>query len=371
MIYRIGNLFWKEVVQFVRDRLMTAFIFSLPLLQMVLMAQATGHRIGGLRVAVLDLDHSAISRQLTTALDNREELTVHTFVQDEAQLRDLLDRGQAEAGVIFPRNLEQDLISLSRPARVQVVVNGENSVVGSVALSAANGALAEFSQERLETLGNEFVSPIDLRVVTYYNPAYDTRPFTIPAQVGFITYQITLAVASLGLARERELGTLEQLIVTPLSRLELVLGKAIPALLAGMLNFVFMTSVAIHFFHIPMRGSLQLLFAITIPFVLSEIGWGVLISGAARTQQQAILFVFILAIVDITFSGYLVPVKNLPGVLREIAQVVPMYHYLIVIRGIMLKGSTLRTLWPHALALIGLAATFLGISVRGVSRRLD
>ncbi|MBN1955522.1 MAG: ABC transporter permease [Anaerolineae bacterium] len=371
MLLRISNLVWKEIIQFIRDRMMAAFIFMLPILQLMLMAQATGTRIGNLSVAVLDLDHSRVSRQLIAQLDNRQELNVRYFATTEQELQQMLDRGQIDAGVILPRGLALELDGVGRTAQVHMIVDGSNSIVGSVAMSAAGSALLEYGQEMLEERGETTQPLIDLNVVTYYNPAYETRPFTIPAQLGFITYQITLAVASLGLARERELGTLEQLVVAPLSRLELVIGKAAPALIVAGSNFLLLLGVAIHIFAVPMRGSMAILLGMTTLFIASEIGWGVLISAASRTQQQAILLVFILAIVDVTFSGYLVPVKNLPGPLRLVALVVPLYHYMIIVRAVMLKGAGLATLWPHAVALVGLGAAILGISARGVSRRLD
>jgi len=371
MLTRIWNLVWKEVIQFTRDRVMTTFIFLLPLVQLVLLAQASGQRIGDLRVAILDMDHSAATRQIVARLDNREELIVHTFVDDEEELRALLDRGSADLGVIIPQGLSAALSDPARTAQVQVVVDGSNSIAASIALGAASEALASFGQDRAEERGLTVAAPIDLRTVTYYNPTHNLLHFSIPAQVGFITYQITLAVASLGLARERELGTLEQLIVTPLSRLEVVVGKAIPALGIGAANFLLVMAVTVYYFRVPLRGSFLLLFGITLLFILAEIGWGVLISAVSRTQQQAILLVFILALLDMTFSGYMVPVKNLPLALQWIAQVVPMYHYLNVIRAVMLQGATLATLWPRALALAGLGLAILSVAIRGVSQRLD
>ena len=261
---------------------MTTFIFLLPLLQLALLAQATGQRIGNLRLAVLDLDGSAASRQLVASLDNREELQVRCFVLDEAQLRELLDRGRVDAGVILPRGLAQDLLDVGRTAQVQVVVDGSNSVVGSIALSAANAAILDGVHGWLRAEAPAAGPLIDLQVATYYNPTSNIRHFTIPAQVGFITYQIALAVAALSLARERELGTLEQLIVSPIARLELVLGKAIPAFIIGVFNFLLMLGVAVHFFQVPLRGSLWLLLAITMLFVAAVVGWGLLISATAR-----------------------------------------------------------------------------------------
>jgi len=371
MLIRIWNMVWKEIVQLARDRLMTAFIFLLPLVQLALLAQATGRRIGDLKVVVLDRDRTAVTRALISDLDNQEELAVRYYVDDMRELESFLDLGKADVGVVFPRGLTRDLADPTRTSQVHVLIDGSNAVVGGIASGAVSAVFARYEQEQLRARGLAIVPPIDLRLTTYYNPTYNTRYFAIPAQVGFIIYQITLAVASLGLARERELGTLEQLIVTPLSRLELVLGKAIPAFIIGVVNFIFLLGVTVHVFGVPMRGSVLLLLLLTLPFIVAEIGWGVLISAIAHTQQQAILFVFILAMTDISFSGFLVPVKNLPGGLQWIAQAVPMYHYLEIIRSVMLKGATLATLWPHGLALFGLAVTILPISVRGVSQRLD
>jgi ABC-2 type transport system permease protein len=204
-----------------------------------------------------------------------------------------------------------------------------------------------------------------------YNPSFDVKLFTLPGQVGFIVYQVTLTVASIGVARERELGTLEQLVVMPMGRLELVVGKAIPALIVGTLNFLVMLGVAVFGFGVPMRGPLWLLLGMTVLFVTAEIGYGVLISGVAHTQQQAILLVFVLAMVDMAFSGYMVPVKNLPAALGMVARAVPLHHYLTVMRGVMLKGARLDALWPHAVAMTLMGMLVTALAVRNLTRTLD
>jgi ABC-2 type transport system permease protein len=371
MAARIGNLIWKELLQLARDWLLTTFLFVLPMLQLVLLARATGRGVKEQPVVILDLDRSAVTRELAVRLDNREELAVTRFVEDERALEEELERGEARAGVIFPSGFAGDLSNPTRAATVRVVVDGSSDTVAGIVQSAVETVFADYTRQRLAEQGIRTDPAIDLRVVTYYNPTYNVRQFTIPAQVGFITYQITLVIASLGLARERELGTLEGLIVTPLSRTEIVLGKAIPAFLIGLVNFLFLVAIARFGFHVPMRGSFLLLLALTVPFLLAEIGWGVIISSVSRTQQQAILFVFMMALADLTFSGYLVPVKNLPLALALVARVVPMYHYLTVIRAVMLKGAGPGDLGLHGLALALLAAIILVGAVRRVSRRLD
>lgn len=368
---RVRNLVWKEILQLARDRLLTLFLFLLPMVQLVLLARATGRGVHEQPVVILDLDRTAVTRELALRLDLREELSVASFVEAEEDLQRLLEQGEARIGIIFPAGFSAQLLNPARTAPVRVLVDGTNDVVAAIALSAVQDLFTRYARERVAAWGSDPAPLLDLRIVTYYNPGYDTRQFAIPAQVGFITYQITLAIASLGLARERELGTLEGLIVTPMRRAELIVGKAIPALVIGLLNFLFLLAIAVLGFGVPLRGSFWLLLGLALVFVLAEVGWGLMISGFSRTQQQALLFVFIQALVDLTLSGYLVPVKNLPLTLRAASRVVPMYHFLAVIRSVMLKGAGLADLWPHALALAGLAGLMLFVAARGVSRRLE
>ncbi len=374
---RIWNLVLKEFIQFRRDWLMTVFIVTLPVLQLVLLAQATGSRISDLSVAVLDHDSSSASRRMITALDNRRELAVYVRARSPrpypATLADthrLLDQGKVTLVVIIPAGFAADLADPSRTPQVQLIADASSSIPALVASSAARGAVAAFARETWFS-GKNQVSTIDLRTTVRFNPTFNHKFFTVPAQVGFIVYQVTLTVASIGLARERELGTLEQLMVVPLRRIELVIGKAIPAMVIGALNFLLMLAVAVWSFHVPMHGSLPLLFALTLLFIVAEIGYGIFISSIARTQQQAILFVFVLAMVDMTFSGYLVRVKNLPIALRAIAQVVPFSHYLTIIRGVMLKGAGLDALWPHAAAMLLMGLLVTAVAVRNLNRSLD
>ncbi|HET91101.1 MAG TPA: ABC transporter permease [Chloroflexi bacterium] len=368
---RICNLVWKEFIQFLRDWLMTLFIFTLPALQLVLMANATGSRISDLCTAVLDGDRSSTSRRLVTALDNREELNVCYFPDTLADARHLLDQGEAALAVVIPNDFAASLSGNTPSPGLQIVADASNNITGQYALAGAKAAIAGLTSDLAREAG--FPRPnaesiIDVRITERYNAGLDIRPFTISAQVGFIVYQVTLIVAAIGLARERELGTLEQLMVMPLRRIELIVGKAIPALIVGVLNFVVLLIVAILGFDLPMRGSLALLCALTLLFIAVEIGYGVLISSVARTQQQAVLFVFVLAMVDMSFSGYMVRIKNLPVMLQAIAQVVPFYHYLTIIRGVMLKGAGLNVLWPHAAAMALTGGTVTALAIHALRR---
>jgi ABC-2 type transport system permease protein len=369
LLLRIWNLVLKELTHLRRDWVLTGFILTLPVLQLVLLAQATSSRIGNLGVSVLDRDRSGASRRLLDSLDNRRELDVSGFPTTMEELRRSLDSEDIILGVVVPEDFAASLNTSGQRPAVQLIADGSNDVLAEIALAAAHEVLDKFGTESYPSLSS--TSLIDLRPTVRFNPSFDVKHFTVPAQVGFIVYQVTLVLSSIGLARERELGTLEQLIVMPLRRFEVVVGKAAPALIVGVLNFVLMLAVTVFGFRVPMRGSFWLLLALTVLFIVVEIGYGVLISSLARTQQQAILFTFVLAMVDMAFSGYMVRVENLPLLFRTIAQIVPFRHYLTIIRRVMLKGAGLNALWPHAAVMVGTGVVVTALAVRSLSQRLD
>jgi ABC-2 type transport system permease protein len=371
MLVRIGNMIVKELIQFRRDWVLAAFILLAPALQLILMAQAVGRGVRAEPVVILDLDQSRLSRQLVVNLDNTEELSVRYHVQSTEEMRHLLDEGNARLAVIIPAGFARELGRTNSPQQIQVIVDATNSVVASVAMSTAAGVVSRFSSDLAASHGWVVPEFIDFRTDVRFNPGMNFRDFSIPAQLGFITYQVTLAVASLGIARERELGTLEQLMVTPLRRFELALGKGIPALAIGGVNFAAMWAIGLTVLQVPMNGAPLLLAVLTLPFITAVVGWGLVLSAISRTQQQAILFVFILAMMEITFSGFLVPVKNMPVLLQTISHFAPLQHYLVIIRGIMLKGAGLSELWPQVAALAALSLVTWLMALHSFVRRLE
>lgn len=369
MFGRIWNLIVKEFVQLSRDRLLVAFLILGPVLQLTLLTQATGKGVDHLTLAVLDLDRTRLSRQLITALDNTEELELRYYPEGMEEVRRLLDRGQASVALIIPAGFSQDL-GLAK-TRVQVLADGSNSIVASVGLSAAEGVVADFAHDLAMAYGLPEGETIDLRINVLFNPTLKTRPYTISAQLGFIVYQVTLTVAALGIARERELSTLEQLIVTPLRRFELIVGKAIPAMIVGAVDFIALFAVAVLVFHLPLEGSFVLLLGLTSLFIAAEIGWGLMISILSRSQAQAVLFVFLLAMVDMTFSGYLVQVEKMPWLLRTISNLFPFQHYLTLLRDVVFKGTGLNLLWGEISALTALGTGISLIAFLSTNKRLD
>ena len=371
MMFRIGNLITKELIQFGRDRLLTMFILLVPALQLLLLAQAIERGITQQPVVIVDLDRSYQSRRLIANLDNTEELQVRFQVDSPGEMRRMLDEGKARMAVVIPAGFAQGLASARSPQSIQVIADAANTMAASISMSAASGVAARFSADLVSSRGVVVPEFIDFDTSVRFNPTLNIRSYSIPAQLGFITYQVTLAVAALGLARERELGTLEQLMVTPLRRSELTVGKGVPAIAIGGVNFAVMWLISLVVFQVPMNGSPLLLAALTLLFITAVVSWGLVISSISRTQQQAILFVFIQAMVDMTFSGFLVPVKNMPALLQVISRFVPLQHYLSIVRGIMLKGAGLESLWPHVVALLLLSLGMGLVALRSVARQME
>lgn len=347
---RIRGLAIKELLQLSRDKLLLLFVLLAPLLELLLMGNLTGGGVRNLPLAVVDLDRSRASRELITRLAQTDELLVRMYGDDVAQAREQMQSGAISVIVVVPPDYGAALADRQQGAEVQVIADGSNHIVSTAAIGAAESVAAEIVQEVAPGRG-----PVDMRFTARFNAALAGQPGAITMMLGLIVYQVTLVIASQSFTREREMGTLEQLRVTPLGRLELIAGKAIPTLLVGMVDCLLMTGVAVVWFHIPVRGSLPLLMLLTIPFVLTQVGWGTLISLVSRTQQQAMLFVFALAMLEVACSGFLVPASSLPEAMRWLSYISSVQHYMVILRGVLLRGAGLSVLWGQGLALGGIA----------------
>ena len=373
MFTRTWHVIVKELLHFRRDRVLTTFLFVFPLVQLVLVAQTAGSNVSNLPLSVWDQDHSAASRAVISALDNTTELALRYLPASMDEVQRLLDAGQSVAAVVIPPGFAADLNRGSSPA-VQVIIDGSSVAAGSSALAAAEGAINSALIRRLSgaaDVAKALAGIVDLQTLVRFNPEANSKFVAIPGLFAFVVYQIAMVVASVTLVRERELGTLEQLAVTPVRRIELLTGKGLPAILVGSVNFVVLLAVVVGVFSIPMRGSYALLFALSTLFIVAEVGVGLLISAVSRSQQQAILLVFPLAMVDLALSGYLVPVETMPRALQVLSLFTPLRHYMRILKDIMLKGADVSTLWPSALALAALALVYGLLALRNVARNFE
>lgn len=366
-LQRIWGLAVKEFLQLGRDKLLLAFLILGPLLELLLMGGLAGGGVHNLPLAIVDQERSRASRDLISKLDRTDELLVKGYAEDVAQASSWMQNGEIAAIAVIPPGYSTALTDPQRTASVQVIADGSNNTVSTVALAAAEDVAGEISKEisGLHTAAGK--GPVDLRFVARFNAALEDRPHAITAMLGMIVFQVALVVAAQSFARERELGTLEQLRVTPLRRLDLMAGKALPTLVIGLVDFLMMMGLIVVWFDIPLRGSVLLLCLLTIPFVLVQIGWGTLISLVSRTQQQAMLLVFALAMLEVAFSGFLVPAGDMPGVMRVVSYVSSVQHYLVILRGVMLRGAGPGLLWMPGLALAGIA--FLTMALAWVRLR--
>jgi ABC-2 type transport system permease protein len=355
ILYRIWSVVVKEFLQLSRDKVLMGFVILAPLLELGLMANMTGDGIKNLPLAVVDRDTSRASRELIAKLDQSEELLLTTYAENVEQAREAMQRGDVAAIVVVPPGYGEHLTDPQQSAEVQVIVDDSNYVVATVAESSVKNTASEITQNLTTRMTTISGGPVKMSFVARFNAALDSRPRSITAMLGMIVYQVTLIIASQSFTRERERGTLEQLRITPLGRVELIVGKAIPTLVIGLINSVMMIGLIVVWFDVPVRGSLPLLLLLSIPFILAQIGWGTLISLVSHNQQQAVLFVFAMAMLEVACSGFIVPASDMPKVMQVVSQVSSVQHYLVILRGVMLRGAGLGSVWVPTLALTGIA----------------
>lgn len=370
MFNRLSSLIAKEIIQFTRDRVLLAFSLLAPALQIVLLGRAIGQDIRNMRIAVVDYDLSPLSREIVTALDNTQELVVAYFPDDLKEAEELIDRGEAIGLVVIPRGFMRGAQSALEAPQIQVIIDGVSSLIAARTLGAAQGAIQSLVRDAVVAGGHD---PGGIRVFTeaLFNQTLDFRPDSITSQLGLITFEVTTLVAVMGIVREREIGTIEMLTITPLSRLELIAGKAITPLIIGLVNFLLMLTITQVVFEVPFRGAFFALLLLTALYLACEIAYALMVSTLTRSQQQATTVVFVWAMVALTLSGYLVPITTLPRAMQWISMAVPLRHYLTILRGVMLKGADLSVLLPEALILLALGVAMTLLTVRSLSRAID
>jgi len=365
MFHRIWKLIVKELIQLGRNKILAPMVLLGPLVEMSVVAWATAAPITHLPTAVVDLDRSENSRTLLTAFYNTETFNYEFYLDDPTEVTPYIESGQAVAGIIIPADYGQRLADpISGPPEVAFILDGSDPISADEALRSAQGAIDHLNQ-RLAKSGQEVgLSLIQPRLRVRYNEEMKKSVYTVPSELGLMLFAVTLMIAGIGIARERELGTLERLMVTPIKRVELIIAKSVPAVLLGYIVFLSMLAVAILAFGVPMRGSWQLLLSISLFFILVELGFGLMISAYAQNQIQGLMLAFMWVMVEFFFSGYGVPVENMPQVLQWIAPIFPIYHYMIIFRGILLKGVGLNVFWPHLVAGLAIGIVVMTLAVR-------
>jgi ABC-2 type transport system permease protein len=366
MVVRTLSLMRKEFLHIVRDRRTLAVMFMMPLIQLFLMGYAATTDIDQLRTVVLDQDKSSASRELLEAYQASSYFQVVGDVSSEGELGDLVDAGDARAGLIIPSGYGREMAMGGR-GQVAFVIDGSDPSVANAVFSASQSVGQAYSMKVLERttgIDPDAMPGVEVRPRVWYNPEMKSANFMIPGIIGMILYLLTALFTAQAIVREREQGTIEQLIVTPIRPLELIIGKVVPYAFVAFLCVLEVLALGVFWFGVPIRGSLGLLLALSALFLLTSLGIGIFISSMANTQQEAMLLTFLTMLPSIFLGGFFFPIEAMPGWLQVITYAIPLRYMLVVIRGIFLKGVGLRMLYPEvvAMAVFGMAIMLLAAS---------
>ena len=373
---RLLALMRKETLQIVRDRRTLALVFIMPIMQLLLLGYAATSDVRNIPLAVLDQDKSPASRTLLDSFRTADYFREAFDVNSENELRSLIDSGRARTGLIIPPDYSSRLAA-GQPAQVAFIIDGSDPTIAGTALAAATligqARATALTVERIAARGMAVAAApaIEVRARVWYNPDLISAYYMIPALVGLILQFLTVILTATAIVRERERGTIEQLIVTPLTAAELIVGKLAPYVVIAFIDTLLILAGGVLLFGVPINGSLPLLLLLSGLFLISNLGVGLLISIATSTQQEAIIMAIFYNLPSMFLSGFIYPVAAMPRVLQFISYAIPLRYFLIVVRGIVLKAVGVPELWPEVIALSIFAVTVITAASARFQKRLD
>jgi ABC-2 type transport system permease protein len=369
---RIREMVRKEFIQLFRDRKNRAVLVAAPLIQLLVFGYVVNYDIRDIRVALIDQAQTRESRLLADAFTAGGIFRITHRPADPRAMEELFLAGKTDIGIRIPPDFSS-LIRAGRTAPVQILADGSMSNMASVRISYAMTVLERVNQSLLREIHSRDIQygKIDARIRTWYNPNLDSQHFFVPGIVAFVIMLISLLLTSIAIIKEREAGTMEQLIVTPLKSFEFIIGKTIPYTIISIGQMVLVMLFALYWFEVPMAGSILALFCATCLFLLSTLGIGLFISTVSRTQQQAMMTTFFFILPFLMLSGFIFPIANMPEVVQWLTYLNPLRYFLIIIRGIFLKGVGLNVLWPQYVSLAVLGVLVFAGAVGRFRKRLD
>jgi len=372
---KVGHIIRKEFIQLRRDRRMFFIVFFSPVLQLFLLGYAANLDIRNIPVVFCDLDATKTSRDFIARFPASGYFTLQATVDRIEDVDEYIDQAKASLAVILPRGMGRRLAG-RESVRVQIVVDGAESQSAIVGLNYATMIGLRYSRqillERLRSASPGLSIPsVEPEVRVWYNPELRSRNFMIPGVLAMVLMIITMMLTSLGIVKEKELGTMEQLIVTPVRSHELILGKLLPFFLIGLVEITVVVAVAVFGFGVPVKGSVWLLFVLSPIFMLTTLGLGLFISTISRNQQQAMLTAAFFIIPQIILSGFVFPIENMPRLIQGLTYVVPLRYFLVIIRGLFLKAVGLSALWDETAALLVFGLAILGLSILRFRKKLE
>lgn len=369
---RIRELVRKEFIQLFRDKKNRPLLIIAPLIQLILFGYVVTTDVRDIRIGLLDYSMTRESRMLVDAFNGNKTFRITHYPNHRTELEQLLLKRQVDLAVLIPPDFASQ-IRKGRTAPIQILADGSMSNMASVRISYTSAVLERFNTRLIREIYPRRIEygKIDARYRTWYNPNLDSRYFYVPAIVAFLIMLLTLLLTSMAIIREKESGTMEQLIVTPLKPVELIMGKTIPFIIIAQTQMVMVTLFAVFWFKIPMAGSAALLFAATCLFLLSTLGIGLFISTISATQQQAMMTTFFFILPFFMLSGFVFPIANMPTAVQALTYLNPLRYFLIIIRGIFLKGIGFKFLWPQFAGLTILGSVVFAGAVARFRKRLD
>ena len=378
---RLRVLLHKELLQVLRDPRLRVLLFIPPLVQLVAFGYAANLDLKNIPIALYDEDQSVVSRELAFAFTSSGYFKIIRHIEKPGEMAGLLDKGKVKAILHFGTDLA-GRVNSNRTAVVQVIVAGTNSNTASLVQSYALQILERYNRSRLAMrlnrnpalrkvipAGSEGIVQADIRV--WYNTELLSRNFYVPGIIALVIMVATLNLTAMSVVREKEVGTMEQIMVTPIRPAEFILGKTIPFAMIAIIQVALVSGVGVFWFGVPMRGSLVLLFVSLLIYLLSFLALGLFISTISRNQMQALVTTFFFTFPIILLSGFIFPIANMPKLVQWVTYINPLRYFLVIIRELFLKGAGLDVLWPQILALLAIGLGLMSLAVRRVSKTLD
>jgi ABC-2 type transport system permease protein len=345
----------------------------MPVIQLILLGYAATTDVENLRTAVADGDKTLTSRELIDAYRASNYFDIVLYVESEEQVRYLIDSGQVKAGLIIPAGYGEAVFDGDR-AQIAFVIDGSDPSVATTVFAASQSVGQAQSMRIIErTMGidPDDLPGVEVRPRVWYNPEMKSANFMIPGLMGMVLYFLTALFTSMSIVREREQGTIEQLIVTPVRSLEIIIGKIAPYVIIAFLNVLEVLALGVYWFGVPIKGSLGLLLALSAIFLLTSLGIGIFISSVSNTQQEAMLLTFLTMFPSIFLAGFFFPIEAMPGWLQTVTYIIPLRYMLVVIRGIILKGVGLQILSQQVVALVIFGVVIMLLAAARFQKKLD
>lgn len=371
---KISCLIKKEFLQVKRDRAMRGMILVMPILQLLLLGYVVSSEVKNIKTVICDLDNSPTSRSLTQKIQNSRYFNVRFFENRQGHIQEYMDSGKASVAVVFPQGLSKQL-KRGETSSVQILMDGQDVNSSTIALGYLNGILEEFMTEQVttrlaaaESVGEIHLVQPNFRI--WYNPDLKNSDSMVPGIAIFLLTMITTLISAMGLVREREIGTLEQLLVAPIKKYELIIGKIIPFAIIGLFEMTVAITFAKLWYHIPIVGNLALFFVFTVVYLFTTLGIGLFVSASAHTQQQAMFMSWFVMIFVILMSGFMFPIENMPRPAQLLTYLNPMRYFIIVVRELFIKGAGLSHLWPQGLALMLFGGGIFAVAVARFQSRM-